>query len=567
MYRWIANWTRHGNTNSNRPKTVRQRTTRPFEFERMEDRRLMVGDFDSLTFSFNATTQTFQGKASFEQPSDAGESSLRIPVAPKNTEGDVAESRPIRAGDSIAAFVTFPGEIPALTAELAIVAPDGTIIRPNTHPDGRVVVMSPMVFADSGDYMLQSSIPLGIHVEFFINYASPDVSNETLADASLVIDPTTVTETSVSTAAVIGSIRSYVSQPLVTWNAATLARMETDVKDPSSSIWIDDSRPLPALVLETGDNPESKSRIGGGVIIDYDSTTGNVSLSAQPDPLVVLEIKSANGLFTENRPALIDSGPFNVYNSNKVFVFDYVLGDDIGGGFRQLDFGPILPPGKTQAELIADLSIAGAHRNLAGALRSPQIRVDLDPEISNQGYAGASGTFARLLLEEPVTNANQLLVRYHTETTNGGDYTEQAIVNRLYLTSDGGANWPRSQVTFPACIGECQTLVGIGNKRVDGIAFISFAAHNRWVIDSIEALQRIDSSTYWYKLTLNPGEAAQATTTGLRGYWFDENENFVAAGPYQIANSTDAPLDFYFATMNDGTTLTPGYYATRFSQY
>ncbi|MEZ6117946.1 MAG: hypothetical protein R3C28_15435 [Pirellulaceae bacterium] len=88
------------------------------------------------------------------------------------------------------------------------------------------------------------------------------------------------------------------------------------------------------------------------VAFQYDQRTGSVSLHAFP-PVTTIEIRSDNGWLVGPAPADELTGPFDSYDSKRLFKMD-------PGGFDSADFGPILSAGLSSHEIAAELLIDGS---------------------------------------------------------------------------------------------------------------------------------------------------------------------------------------------------------------
>lgn len=500
------------------------------------------------------------------------EDTLRLPVRAALQKNAMNEyDAQAILGDSVGFDIMMSSSYNTASTHVSVLNPSGEeledvqLIRLRDR-----VTVRPFVVDQLGDYLLRLSKPVQTEVTLYVNYQMNDGNYPTRETAIRFDDLRQLGGTHPpGIHAVYGTLNPLPDVVVVDWSAESVVpNLETDVKHESSSVRIESTPDgQSVLFLETGDNPDSPSRIGGGLIIDYDSTTGRVGISSQPDQLVTIEIQSASGWFTGPRPPQIDAGTFNVYSPHKVFLLDYLLGGDVGGGYREIDLGEILPPGKTLAELEEDLAFAGAYRNRPGGLTDIAIRVDNDPAISNQGFAGATGALAKLKLNAPV-DVTHLLIRYRAETTNGGDFNEQTITNRVYISIDGGATYPHIFAVFPEC-GEaiCETLVPLPPDRrlIDGIAFTSNAAYTRFSLESVMGYRDTDLEM-WYQVTLAPGESLQLRD-GKAKAWYDDEGDLITDASQPVTNTTNEVVTFYLK--NELSTANPlqgySFLATRYT--
>ncbi|MCA9081728.1 MAG: EF-hand domain-containing protein, partial [Planctomycetaceae bacterium] len=119
-----------------------------------------------------------------------------------------------------------------------------------------------------------------------------------------------------------------------------------------------------------------------GLLIDYDSESGEVTAYAKPDALILaLEFRSKDGLFTGPRPEIVDgSGDdllsvFHIYQPHKLLVLD-------NPGAAEMAFGPVLPAGLSRAQLQQDITISFADTDVADAHTTIQWSIDGNPSRS-----------------------------------------------------------------------------------------------------------------------------------------------------------------------------------------
>ena len=83
----------------------------------------------------------------------------------------------------------------------------------------------------------------------------------------------------------------------------------------------------------------------------YDAATGNFSVDSGELTLSSIEIVSSSGVFTETSATGL-GGPEDIDTDEQIFKKD-------DNGFTQVDFGPVMPTGLTEAFLLNDLMVGG----------------------------------------------------------------------------------------------------------------------------------------------------------------------------------------------------------------
>lgn len=89
----------------------------------------------------------------------------------------------------------------------------------------------------------------------------------------------------------------------------------------------------------------------GRVSLIYDPTDGRIALDAAI-PVAIFEVISASGIFTGQRPELIQP-PFDVFTPSKLFFIRTA-------GISDTDFGLAAAPGLSKSFLGGDLTISGS---------------------------------------------------------------------------------------------------------------------------------------------------------------------------------------------------------------
>lgn len=120
----------------------------------------------------------------------------------------------------------------------------------------------------------------------------------------------------------------------------------------------------------------------------YDPATGNLALDNQGRQLIAVEILSQSAILTGTRPPFVQ-GLFDVFQPGKLFYLNPL-------GFDDLDFGPVMTPGLTEAILKSDLKISGG-LYMGGSLgRIEIVANDFTPTILH--YDSLTGAMS---LEQP----------------------------------------------------------------------------------------------------------------------------------------------------------------------
>ena len=120
----------------------------------------------------------------------------------------------------------------------------------------------------------------------------------------------------------------------------------------------------------------------------YDPSNGELSVDpATGKELTSINITSAGGLFTGNRPTVLD-GAFDNFAADNLFKATF------GGSFGEISFGSVLPAGLTEGDLAGDLTIVGSLLG-GGDLGDVDLVVIPEPAAFVLFLLGALGTLIR----------------------------------------------------------------------------------------------------------------------------------------------------------------------------
>ena len=196
----------------------------------------------------------------------------------------------------------------------------------------------------------------------------------------------------------------------------------------------------------------------GGTNFTYDAATGNLDFNAGGKSVTTLELKSAGGLFTGDRPAHF-SGLFDVYAADKAFKLD-------PAGFGDIPGFAMLAPGLTNAALVADFGIDGS---LVGGGPLGDVAI-IGGQVDGGGsFCDTSAAAVCLDFESAVPDGT--LVFGDTAVRDAGGNGGGG-----YLSVTDAANGQRGGIVFPALGGSENQLVfggrtggANGNHHIDNI--------------------------------------------------------------------------------------------------
>jgi hypothetical protein len=89
----------------------------------------------------------------------------------------------------------------------------------------------------------------------------------------------------------------------------------------------------------------------GAITLIYERTDGSVSVDFGGCRIRAIELTSRAGSFDGTPPENMPTSPFNVWDSQKVFLLDQK-------GLPRLELGRLLPPGLSRQQLMQDLGVA-----------------------------------------------------------------------------------------------------------------------------------------------------------------------------------------------------------------
>ena len=401
----------------------------------------------------------------------------------------------LHVGDRIGFAIKHYVDSRLKTATIVVVGPDGENVADLklTHTSTAVQVQ-PFRVDLPGTYVLQTSVPLEAPVVLYFNTdfehesANPNDSSETSTTLGMPELGSPV--------AVAGGFGDHrVNLFHETFDADGLpSGWMTHASHASSEVQVGGG----TLVLRTGSNPDGP-KLGLGVVIDYNSSTGHVRVEANPSALSTLEIKSDSGLFLGPRHPIFDQNVFNVFHLEKLFILDFSGPEfDIGGGINVLDLGEILPPGLTQEALEGDLSIRGSYWAFPGSVGEVALTVDNDRQALPKPVGAAVAAVEIPIAPQHVVS---LRGRYWFETQAGMHAEDVSYV--IWTSQDDGDRWTRNMH-----LGRCELVCEFGttfSSNVNRIKIESSALNTSLVIDDLFA-QTVGPSADWFDITIPPGE-------------------------------------------------------------
>ncbi len=335
-----------------------------------------------------------------------------------------------------------------------------------------------------------------------------------------------------------------------------------------------------SLVLET-QSPKPIEYVDG-VVFDYNSTTGDLSVQAAT-PIRAIEIKSETGLFGGPAPEIIAGNVFNVFRPTKLFAL-------VLQGTSEIGFGQVLPAGLTREMLEQDLVVQGAYLP-GGAMNQIVLSVDGEIPFSTaetnsfipQEISIASSANASLTAEwGDILSFDYSLTGVHAGLdVPQSDWSDASVRIRtrinaalLLRTLDPCESICRAEFRVPAINDESSHAVQI--------KFENDSNDTRLEIDNIEVKSTIDQ-VQTFKLTAHAGQILkvksslfgnmQGKLTDSAGNLVTYSDSFELTGPtkgsevYQLELFATAPLPASYFLIVDSQPSSSQITDYRFSTY